>query len=238
MIVNYTEEGWEIITQRAHGLLAAQIASCWKIEERMPRWLETLAAIACHDDQNLEFEDREQLQAAGGPMSFKMNPFDKNYSDHLLNMGMARSRYIGLLMARHLIFLYGDDPKAKAYCKQLKSREALWLKEASLTVEELDCGYQLLEFCDAFSLIICRNLVQPEQRGMEISKGPDGTPYELRRNKEGSLIVSPWPFSNNEFELNYELRVLKDLSFSDDSAFHKALLAAPVVLRTVVCSRG
>jgi hypothetical protein len=30
MIVNYTEAGWEIVTQRAYGLLAAQIAQQWK----------------------------------------------------------------------------------------------------------------------------------------------------------------------------------------------------------------
>ncbi len=34
MIVNYTEIGWEIILQRAHGSLAAQIAAHWKKEER------------------------------------------------------------------------------------------------------------------------------------------------------------------------------------------------------------
>ena len=236
MIVNYTEEGWEIITQRAHGLLAAQIASFWNIAERPSRWLETLTAIACHDDQNLEFEDREQLQAAGGPMSFKMNSFDKNYSDHLLNMGMARSRYIGLLMARHLIFLYGDDPKAKVYSKQLKTKERVWLKQAEISTGELDHAYQLLEFCDAFSLLICRNLVQPEQRTMEISKGPDNNPYELSQQDAGQLRVSPWPFSVDKFDLSYELRVVKQLSFTSDQAFHKALLAAPVKRRTVSCS--
>lgn len=41
MIVNYTAEGWEIITQRAHGLLAAQIADHWQHHIRTDRWVET-----------------------------------------------------------------------------------------------------------------------------------------------------------------------------------------------------
>jgi hypothetical protein len=54
MIVNYTEAGWEVITQRAHGLLAAQIAGQWKHIVRTGRWTETLLAIAEHDDAQVE----------------------------------------------------------------------------------------------------------------------------------------------------------------------------------------
>ncbi len=42
MIVIYKEEGWEVITQRAHGILAAQIGFQWRLKDRPERWMETL----------------------------------------------------------------------------------------------------------------------------------------------------------------------------------------------------
>jgi hypothetical protein len=50
MIVNYIEPGWQIITQRSHGLLAAQICAQWKNNNQPKRWVETLIATAEHDD--------------------------------------------------------------------------------------------------------------------------------------------------------------------------------------------
>ena len=54
MIANYTENGWQVVTQRAHGILAAQFAYHWKKSERPDRWVETLLAIAEHDDAEVE----------------------------------------------------------------------------------------------------------------------------------------------------------------------------------------
>ncbi|MDB4999689.1 MAG: hypothetical protein JWR76_766, partial [Mucilaginibacter sp.] len=61
MIVNYTEQGWEIITQRAHGLLAAQVAMQWRKKDRPNRWVETVIAIADHDDAQTELQANDLL---------------------------------------------------------------------------------------------------------------------------------------------------------------------------------
>ncbi len=50
MIVNYIKEGWQVTTQRSHGLLAAQLCYYWKKADRPERWLETIIATAEHDD--------------------------------------------------------------------------------------------------------------------------------------------------------------------------------------------
>ena len=50
MIVNQVEQGWDIVFQRAHAILAAQIALGWKVSERPEPWTELVAAIADHDD--------------------------------------------------------------------------------------------------------------------------------------------------------------------------------------------
>ncbi len=123
MIVNYTEEGWLIISQRSHGLLAAQICAYWNKDNQPIRWIETLIATAEHDDANNELEKSGLLEENGGPKNFKMIPFEKEYCDGLLNRAVTKGRYIALLISRHIQFLYGKDPAAKPYCSALQKKE-------------------------------------------------------------------------------------------------------------------
>ena len=81
---------------------------------------------------------------------------------------------------------------------------------------------------DAFSLLICQGLVQPEGRKIEISRGPDGKSYEMHTSSNG-LIVSPWPFEVNSFELRWESRTVPQLSFNNPDEFRKAAIKTTVV---------
>src|SRR5690606_25704167 len=194
MIVNYTAAGWKIITQRAHGLLASQICARWKKEKQPERWVETLVATAEHDDAYNEFDKKNLLEENGGPINFKRVPFEKDHWEYLLHKAHTKSRYIGLLIAHHIQFTYGNIPKAKNFCRELRKKEKMWLSEARASKTEIAKSYKLLEFCDAFSLLICQNLIQPKGRKMEISDGPEGISYELYEGKNQQLIVTPWPF--------------------------------------------
>src|SRR5690606_38068587 len=127
MIVNYTEAGWLIITQRSHGLLAAQICAHWKKNKQPARWVETLIATAEHDDAHYEMERENLLEETGGPKNFKTIPFEEDYCDKLLNLTLSKGRYIALLISRHIHFLYGKDPLAKPFCKNLKKKEKRWM---------------------------------------------------------------------------------------------------------------
>jgi hypothetical protein len=107
MIVNYTASGWEIITQRAHGLLSAKIAQAWTRDIRTGRWTETLLAIAEHDDGQVELEQDDLLTEQGGPINFKMKDYDPAHCRRTLDFALSKSRYIALLCAMHLEFVYG-----------------------------------------------------------------------------------------------------------------------------------
>lgn len=238
MIVNYTDNGWKIITQRSHGLLAGQICAQWKKSDQPARWLETLIATAEHDDVYNEFEDSGLLTASGGPKNFVMTRFEKEYASRLMNMALTKGRYIGLLIARHMNFLYSADPEGRRFCAELKKHEATWMKEAKATVQELEASYRLLEFCDAFSLLICQDMVQPEGRRMEISDGPDGKFYELFSDERGALIVDSWPFEVPEFEVSYESRLVEPLVFKSEVEFRKALRESPVVVNELTLRSG
>jgi hypothetical protein len=228
MIVNYTNSGWQIISQRSHGLLAAQICAHWRKDNQPLRWVDTLIATAEHDDVYNEFENEDLLDDLGAPLNFKQTVFQKTECQRLIDLAENKSAYVALLTSRHIQFVFGDDPAAKTFITDLKKKEKQWIKAADSTEKEVSQGYELLEFCDAFSLLICQGLIQPEGRKIEISNGPDGTNYEMAADGE-ALKVSPWPFEPDYFLLTYESRTISQLSFKSTKEFRSALKKTTVV---------
>ncbi|MBD1393199.1 DUF3891 family protein [Mucilaginibacter glaciei] len=233
MIVNYIEQGWEIITQRAHGVLAAQIAMQWRKKDRPERWTETLIAIADHDDAQTELEDDDLITPLGGPVNFGMKKFEPEHSRRLHDFSVSKSRYIALLTSIHMCFLHeaeaGDNPAVKPFLAEQKKLQAKWRKELNLTQKEIKRVYGLMEWCDAFSLLLAQHDLQPESRVIEVSQGPDAQQYKLMRKPNGSLSINPWPFEETNFSLSLETRVLSTLQFKSGSQFKKEMAAAEVV---------
>jgi hypothetical protein len=231
MIVNYTNQGWEIITQRAHGLLAAQLAMHWSVKERPHRWTETLLAIAEHDDARTELESEQLLTPQGGPLNFDMQLFDPEHCRLLANLSLSKSRYIALLTSMHMVFLFkkeaSTNPLVKPFLKEQEKMQKQWLKELHIKPEEATRIYHLLEWCDAFSLLLCRHEVQPEQRTIEISHGPDEQAYQLQATGN-QLTVKPWPFEDKTFEVRVEKRILNQLQFKSNKDFKDCFLTAEV----------
>jgi hypothetical protein len=231
MIVNYTNKGWEIITQRAHGLLAAQVAMHWAVKERPQRWTETVLAIAEHDDARTELESDNLLTTQGGPLNFDMQLFNPEHCRLLGNFALSKSRYIALLTSIHMVFLFQKEektnPLVKPFLKDQAHLQKQWLKELSLDEQEVQRIYNLLEWCDAFSLLLCQHNVQPEERTVEISNGPDQKPYHLH-SKGNQLTVVPWPFETEKFEVRVEKRIVEQLQFKNNEEFKKCFLDAEV----------
>ena len=233
MIVNYREDGWQIISQRAHGLLAGEICFYWKKEQRPKRWLETIIATTEHDDVFNEYDsDNKLLNENGGPVNYKTREFEKKKCEELLKHALTKSRYIALLTSRHIRFLYetSDDKEARVYADKLQKQELIWMEEIDIREEELARAYAILEWCDAFSLLICQQQVQPENRKIEISSGPDNQCYQLHSPDNTTLIVEPWPFETEQFEIRYESKTVPELKFRNVSEFRKILMDTPIDL--------
>jgi hypothetical protein len=232
MIANYTQQGWELITQRAHGILAAQVALHWKAAERPERWMETLLAIAEHDDAMIELDGEQLLTEAGGPINFTMKHFELEHCIRLSRFTRSKSRYIALLTSMHMDFVYRNDmeadPKAKAFLLEQRELQSVWRKDLGLSVEQTERIYAFMEWCDAFSLLLCQHAVQPESRAIEISRGPDKKKYELCQVGEGELTLLPWPFEANRFDVYFESRIVPQLQFKNSDELRQAFLAAPV----------
>lgn len=232
MIVNYTEGGWEIITQRAHGLLAAQIAQQWKYSARTKRWTELIMAISEHDDAQIELERDNLLPPQGGPMDFKMKVFERRYCTQTMDFALSKSRYIALLCSMHLDFVYGAEclqhAQGRKFLQEQKKLQKRWQKELGLSLAEAQKDYRLLEWCDALSLLLCQHENQPEARAVEISKGPDNRNHQLIQQGDQTLTVRPWPFERSGFTLNFETRLIPQLAFKNAAEFRSAFLEAEV----------
>lgn len=235
MIVNYTEQGWEIFSQRSHGILAAAIASEWSHKVRTKRWVETLLAIAEHDDGQVELESPDLLTAQGGPLDFSMRKMEYEHCECSMTRAFNKSTYIALLCSTHLDFLCkGGNAADKAvvdFMSVQHQQRREWMKLLHMSAQELERDYRLLEWCDALSLLLCQNALQPEGRGMEVSTGPDGVLHQLL-NKDGKLSVDPWPFELDELEFSCEYRVIDQLTFKNAAEFKKCYQDTPVSFKT------
>jgi hypothetical protein len=232
MIVNYTDSGWQVVTQRAHGMLAAKLAAQWKAKERTSRWVETLLAIAEHDDAEVELDGENLVTSTGGPLNFDMKVFDKQHCEKLFMLTQTKSRYIALLTSLHMEFLYRKDAakniQAKAFLKQQATLRKKWSQALQLTDKDLLRIYDLVEWCDACSLLLCQGLLQPENRMVEISTGPDKKTYHLLQTSSQTISITPWPFEVKRFMVNFEWRLIKKLQFSSSAEFRKEFLKASV----------
>ena len=232
MIVNYTKEGWQIVTQRSHGILAAQLGFHWKVSERPERWVETILAIAEHDDAEVELGGQNLLTGNGGPLNFDMTVFELAKIEKLSLLTRSRNRYIALLTSLHMEFLYredaANDPQAEEFLKEQTSLRKEWMKELNITEKEALRIYDLMEWCDACSLLLCQDLVQPENRELEISTGPDKKKYFLIQTGDQTITISPWPFEENRFKINFEWRLIRKLQFASSDEFRQEFLKAKV----------
>ncbi|MEP6726100.1 MAG: DUF3891 family protein, partial [Bacteroidota bacterium] len=159
MIVNYAETGWEIVTQRAHGLLAAQLAMHWNKKRRPERWTETVLAIAEHDDAEVELDGENLLTPNGSPLNFDMKSFELNHCEQLSALAMTKSRYIQLLTSMHMDFLYRKDAHkingAAHFLDQQSKVRAIARKELAIKKSTAENIYCLMEWFDACSLLLC-----------------------------------------------------------------------------------
>ena len=192
MIVNYNSLGWQIITQRAHGLLAGQICARWKLSNQPEYWFDTLVATTEHDDVYNEFEKKPLIDDNGAPINFKETSFDLQACQRQIDMALTKSRFITLLVSRHIDFTHGENPLAGDFITTLKNKEKKWVKEADVTRGDLDRTYELLEFCDAFSLLICQGQVPPSIGFWKLVKDPMERPITCMRNRV-QLLLTPGP---------------------------------------------
>ncbi len=227
MIVNSTEKGWDIIFQRAHALLAGQLAMQWKNTQRPDRWTETLAAIVDHDDGQRDWRKGEHLTAAGAPMDFTLRELDLEQAKKVVDNARYRSRWIALLTSMHTSALYeklrGDSQAVNEFLDEQQTYQSKLRRALSVKKEEAQRAYRLMFLCDACSLVLCKDEVPAGGRRLELGKDPIGQRCFIFEKEENVISVEPWPFEMNQFQVTAEAFHLNQLSFNSDQALYEAL---------------
>jgi Protein of unknown function (DUF3891) len=234
MIVNPTQNGWEIIYHRAHALLAAQLAGHWRCKDAPVRLYETLAAISHHDDLEKEWEEYN-LTEAGAPMDFTLNQdTDLKKLADLANNARYRGRWVALLISMHISRLNeqkrGESPEIDKFLDEQLQNQQLWIEELGIKKKEVDAAYAFMQWCDRLSLILCQQELPADERFLEISKGPDGQRYDIMQRSDQLIIVKPWPFQDDKFTVNVEACELSQVKFEKNAELTQALQESPIKL--------
>lgn len=236
MIVKSIPVGWEVIYQRAHGLLAAELGFYWKIADRSPYFMKTLLAIAEHDDGVPESKSPENLTEAGAPKHFQLLGRSAQQYRSVMEISTAKSRWNALMTSLHMTFLYEDkkyeDQDIEEFIKEQHRYQKQLIKELKISRKEAEKAYCFVEWCDALSLLLCMDKIQPEQRRMDISTGPEGTMYQIWQDEKERLRVEPWPFEPDSFAVEVEYRELHQLQFKNADELDECLGQADIKARS------
>jgi len=233
MIVNHTPDGWQIIYQQAHALLAMQLAWLWPPLGPPDRWVGLLAATAQHDDEQQSWDGHYGITPAGAPANFTMKEFSLEQATRVMHAARFQGRWRSLLTSMHLSTLYegmrGKKKELDTFLDEQRACQQQLLKALNVKKAEAQQAYDLLHWCDRLSLILCRHELPEMGRTLEIYAGPDGQAYYVSQPEpEGAVVVEPWPFREKNFTVSVEISVLRQLHFKDDAELAAALRDAPV----------
>ncbi len=248
MIVNLLPDGWECIYQQAHALLAARLGAHWRAAARpVPeRWDETLAALAQHDDGQDPWTGANGLTPAGAPAPFKLVPFSLDQAQRVVAQARFQGRWRLLLTSLHISNLYeplrGHHGAATdAFLDEQRATQEACRQGLHITKKAAQAAYDLMQWCDRLSLILCMTELPDDERQLEVGRGPDGKGYHCHRPGVGAggelvatadeptpVVITPWPFEAEEFAVSVEATYLTRLVFTDDADLAAALRAGKI----------
>ncbi|MFD3001303.1 DUF3891 family protein [Pontibacter toksunensis] len=227
MIVNAIPEGWEVIYQQAHGVLAAQLAYQLKPELQCRYWVETVIAIANHDNRQKTWRGKDGLTPAGAPADFTLLPTTLEQAQALMHAVRFQSRWVAMLTSMHMSYLYesqrGQQKGINLFLDEQQALQKECRQGLGVSQKEAAQAYAIMQWCDRLSLILCRHELPADERALEITQGPDGETYFVKRLQNTSVNVEPWPFSAPQLQVQVEYRVLEQLQFKNDAGLAKAL---------------
>lgn len=236
MIVQHHEKGWKIISHYTHGLVAGKFARQLQLKLQPEPWLDILTGIIEHDDHLVDFEEGDYLTENGSPKDFMMsegNDTDSlKHAHRVYSNANQKSQLTGLLVGRHLNFLYEElgkeYPPMDEFLKTVRNNAKTQRKLYGFTKKNENAAYDLMRFCDRCSLILCQNEVPITGRKLEINKTIGNKCYFMNRNEHQKYTIEPWPFESDNFEVEYEYRILTQPTFKTPNELKRAVELALV----------
>jgi hypothetical protein len=153
-----------------------------------------------------------------------------------LNEARYQGRWRALLTSMHLSFLYeelrGQNAQTDAFLDEQLANQKRWRQELKVNKQKAQQAYDLMQWCDSLSLILCRSQLPEAERTLEISKGPDGVQYHVIQQKDATIRVNPWPFELKNFTVSVEANYVNQLAFKDEAELTQALEKAVIQTKT------
>lgn len=242
MICTRVEDGWEVIYQRAHALLAAELVAPWQAPAQPERWTELLTATAQHDNGWQEWEAARRLTPLGTPLHFRETPVEDlvAQSERAVRRAWHQSLWTGLLVSTHVDHLYAgmEAPELKTLLDAQRALRAKWRRALGVTQQAVDADYEYLLFGDTFSLVLCLGDLPFGERRIEIET-VGGTRYWAWQRADETVGVDPWPYGRDAFEVGVDVYRLRQLTFANEAALADALAdARPERRRWTLTKRG
>lgn len=236
MICLAREDGWELVYQNAHGLVAMKLLAPLRARLRPARWDDVLLATAQHDNGWQEHEPGDHLTPLGTPRHFE----ETTDADVVRQSEMALGRvwhagvFAGLLLVEHFKLLYAARPDAavQAMLRRQKAAAAKARRRLGLRQAEVAAHYVFLRWADTLSLTLCLDRLSlfPNRR-VELER-LNGTPTYAWQRLDGSVGLDPWPYEASEVAVATEVYRLRKLTFPSASALARAIAGARMETRT------
>ena len=232
MICRQLDQGWEIIYQRNHALLAAEMLADWRPEQRPHPWVQLLNACAQHDHGWQENDGDALVNEQGHPVDFLHMPMDTTLEMSRTNLTNAdsQSHWCAILVSRHAEYLYSskDDEETQAYVEEVKEFRAQRMKAVGVTSDQVEKMYELLCWADTLSLLVC---CQPSEFTRSLELNAQGQEFKAVDQGDEVWTLSPWPYESPVVKLDYEVRHLPQSTFASSLELRQALDQAKVSVR-------
>ncbi len=221
MLVSKVPVGWRIVFQRTHALLAFKLADHLRDDLRPEPWHDLLAAIVDHDDGQAAWDSDKLVGENGEPKDFRELGFQEDQARQVVYNSRYKSRWQSLLTSLHTTNIYSDMPEAKAFLKEQKKYQETLFEAMNVDKTYASRVYRVMKWCDELSLILCREQTLPRKK--ELIAPLDGIGHIfIEKIPEGDLLT-PWPFREQEVELEFEYHVLENKSFGSSEDFANAI---------------
>ena len=150
-----------------------------------------------------------------------------------MELSTSKSQLNALLTSMHLDFIFSDqkngvDKELTAFLKKQSQNRKAILKHLNIDKTYADRLYRFVEWCDAFSLLICMDKIQPEGRKMDVSESPEGVVNQTFYKSQNVIGVDPWVFKCDTFKVFYEYRIVEQLEFESIKEFDDVYKSTPV----------
>lgn len=221
MIVKPTAEGFFLVPQSAHALLAFQLAEHWgnRCTPRPAPRAEVLAAVLLHDAGWDRWDPQVPWDATGAPQGFEVWPPGEE-REQLWRESLAhaaqRGRYVEYLVGHHVLHLTEtySPQQHQAFVLQLREHLQSLAEQLQqepryrqiLTTGQDQINRHILRVVDALAIYLLRPPARWDIPHVPFKDGPGV--MTVRPAQDGVFRLHPWPFVGSRLAVRVEGRLL------------------------------